>query len=294
MSKGRCGSKHFEELETEETPGSGLEQLCKQPDKELNSACLNKKEPSPRVAWKLPKVSPSDVYAGISRFHFRALRRIKIKERSIRTKLNVNAMIPLLEPKHIQAALKSGYKYVHLGMVRVGINALHIKGQKTFVFSALLDNRWVSFTKALIGGVQTTLSEGPVQYDVFPDFSVALDDPHILNCLTLGVQTKGYEGFLSEAKNLTIFYVTCVRFYNTTIPAVLHSASDSGAVTLIHYDSACNPVPPVSVSRRDLSPPDDWVTNWKKPAKRPVALAQPIITETDGRVVIRFPRGQPA
>lgn len=287
MSKGRCGSKHFEELETKGTLGSGLEQLCKQPDKELNSACLNIKETSPRVAWKLPKVSPSDVYAGISRFHFRALSRIKIKERSIRTKLNLNAMIPLLEPKHIQAALKSGYKYVHLGMVRVGINALHIKGQKTFV-------RWDSFTKALIGGVETTLSEGPVQYDVFPDFSVALDDPHILNCLTLGVHTKGYEGFLSEAKNLTIFYVTCVRFYNTTIPAVLHSASDSGAVTLIHYDSACNPRAPVSVSKRDLIPPDDCVTNWRKPAKRPVARAQSFITETDGRVVIRFPSVQPA
>lgn len=63
----------------------------------------------------------------------------------------------------------------------------HRKGQTAFVFSALLDNRWSSFTKALIGGIETTLSDGPVQYDVFPDFLVALDDPNILKCLTLGV-----------------------------------------------------------------------------------------------------------
>lgn len=30
-------------------------------------------------------------------------------------------------------------------------------------------------------------SAGPVQYDVYPNFSVALDDPHILQCLTIGV-----------------------------------------------------------------------------------------------------------
>lgn len=80
-------------------------------------------------------------------------------------------------------------------MVRVGLNVLHRKGQQAFVFSSLLDNRWSTFTQALIGEIETSISDGPIQYDVFPDFSVALDDPNILKCLTIGIQTKGYENF---------------------------------------------------------------------------------------------------
>ena len=90
---------------------------------------------------------------------------------------------------------------------------------------------------------------------------------------------------------MAIFYITCVRFYNTTILAVLHTLDkDEGRVTLIQYDSSCNPVTPVYVSRNDLCPPDDWVTNWGKPTKKPVAAAQSIITEIDGKVTTRFPR----
>lgn len=295
-SKGRFGSKHFDEIKSEETLKSGLEQLCSSSDKDMNAACLNIEETNRRVAWRLPKVSPSSVFSGVSPFHFKARRQIKIKEKSIKTKLNLNAMmtIPFLESKHIQAAIKSGYGFVHLGMVRIGINAVHRTGRKTFVFSALLDNRWTTFTQAVIGGIEAVLSDGPVQYDVHPNFSVSLKDPHILKCLTLGVKTQGYENFLSEAKYLTISYITCVRFYKTTIPAVLRSpANNSGVVTLIQYDSACNPVAPVSVSTRDLSPPDDWVINWKKTHQKPVALAQPIIQEIDNKVIIRFPRVQP-
>ena len=103
--------------------------------------------------------------------------------------------ISLLEDKHIKSALKAGYQYVHLGMVRIGLNALHRKGQKAYVLSALFDNRWTTFTQAMIVGIETSLAEGPVQYDVFPDFSVALDDPNVLQCLTLGIQTAGYENF---------------------------------------------------------------------------------------------------
>lgn len=63
----------------------------------------------------------------------------------------------LIEAKHIKAALKAGYQYAHLGMVRIGLNALHKKGQKACVFSPI---------RAIRGGIETSLAEGPVQYDV--------------------------------------------------------------------------------------------------------------------------------
>lgn len=86
----------------------------------------------------------------------------------MRADLTLNAMltIPLIEAKHIKAALKAGYQYAHLGMVKIGLNALHKKSQKAYAFSALFDNRWTTFTSAMIGGIETSLAEGPVQYDV--------------------------------------------------------------------------------------------------------------------------------
>lgn len=243
---GRFGSKHLEKIQNEDELHSGLN-ICSEEETPANSALIEKEEPNPSVNWRLPPVSPSEVYRGLTPFNLRAYSQIKIKEKSIKTELNLNTMmtIPMFEIRHIQAARKAGYQYAHLGMVRVGLNALHRKGQKAYVFSALFDNRWSSFTQALIGGIETSLSDGPVQYDVFPDFSVALDDVNILQCLTLGIQTQGYENFKSKSKNLAIFYITCVRFYNTTIPAVLHTPDkDDGKVTLIQYDSSCNPIFP--------------------------------------------------
>lgn len=90
---------------------------------------------------------------------------------------------------------------------------------------------------------------------------------------------------------MTIFYITCVRFYNTTIPVVLHAPEQgSGTVTLIQYDSSCNPVAPLSINKRSLVPPDEWVTNWKCNTKKPIAIAQSIISESDNQVITRFPR----
>lgn len=43
-------------------------------------------------------------------------------------------------------------------------------------------------------------------------------------------------------------------------------------------------------SRYELCPPDNWVTNWGKPTKKPVAAAQSIITELDGVITTQFPR----
>ena len=59
---------------------------------------------------------------------------------------------------------------------------------------------------------------------------------------------------------------------------------------MIQYDSSCNPIAPLAIAKRDLIPPDEWVTNWNKRSKKPVSIAQSIITESDHQVVTRFPR----
>ena len=178
-------------------------------------------------------------------------------------------------------------------MVKIGLSALHRRGLNTHAFCALLDNRWTTFTEALIGGVQTSLSDGPVSFDIYPNFSVSLSDANIMKILTLGVQTSGYDRFLGNSENLSIFYCTCVRFYNTTIPAVLHAPSnESGTVTLMQYDSSCNPLTPNTLSKYDLNPPSVWKTTWNNLHNQPKYLSNHCVKEAPGQVITQFKPNQ--
>lgn len=250
-------------------------------------------ESNPHPDWKLPPVSANDVYKKLGVFNLKAYTQVQITESVVKAKLSINQMMPitLLQLKDVERARKKGYKFAHIGLVKIGSNALHRQGLHTFAFCALLDNRWKTFSEALIGGIQIPLSEGPVSFDVHPNFLVSLDDSNIMKVLTLGVQTKGYENFESESKNLSIFYTTCVRFYNTTIPAVLKAPSEgSASVTLIQYDSNCSPLSPQAIFKKELRPPESWNTAWNNLHRQPEYLSNHCIEEHPGQVITRFPQ----
>lgn len=72
-SMGRFGSKYFDAIQNEQELRSRLDDLCHSEEPSGNEACLNKEEDNPSVNWKLPLVSPSDIYRGLNPFNFRAL-----------------------------------------------------------------------------------------------------------------------------------------------------------------------------------------------------------------------------
>ena len=73
------GSKHFRTMKDEQKSKSALEGLCRSEFSSGNSAIIEQEETDPSVNWKLPPVSPHDVYRNLSSFNFRALSQIKIK-----------------------------------------------------------------------------------------------------------------------------------------------------------------------------------------------------------------------
>ena len=187
------GSLSIQDLERQE---SSLSNLASTSGNQLeNSAEFDILEPSPTKDWKLPPIKAEEVYEKVKKFGLIATTSIKIKEKSFECNANLNRMmnIPLLSRQDIDNAIKKGYQYMHLGCVKIGINPLHRSGQDVYAFSALFDNRWTSFSKALLGGVEAPLHAGPIVYDARPNFAVSLNDPHILDVLQLGIQTSGYE-----------------------------------------------------------------------------------------------------
>ena len=68
-----------------------------------------------------------------------------------------------------------------------------IKIFPTLGLSNLGDGRHKKFTDSLLGIIESTLGEGPIYFNCFPNFFVALSDINVLKALTLNIQTQGYD-----------------------------------------------------------------------------------------------------
>jgi len=286
------GSKSLADLQRESALDGLAHSINDIPE---NFAEIDIVEPSPTKDWKLPPLSPDEVYQKVKKFQLKASTSIKIKEKAIQCRATQNQMmnLELIDRKDVDDAIKKGYSYMHIGCIKIGINPLHRAGQNVYCYSAVLDKRWFDFTQALLGGAEAPLNAGPVVYDIRPNYAVSLHDPNIMSVLTLGTQTLGYERFMGNSLNIGIHYSTCVRFTNTQVQAVKNA--DKNTVTIMSYDEGLQPSIPQQIPKSRLRPPDNWITDWAQHsvATQPKNMSQAQIVEEDGRVVTRFPRSLP-
>ena len=148
----------------------------------INSVELEYLECQPSPRWKFPSINASDVYSDLSSFHLIAATRLSVKETISQIQENSDCVqsIPLLDPKILQEKAKMiKTQYLHLGCIRVGINALIHRGLETFVLATVRDLTHNKYTDSLIGGIVAPLLNGPVYFDCYPNFSVYVFDEHI-------------------------------------------------------------------------------------------------------------------
>ena len=97
----------------------------------------------------------------------------------------------LLSPAAVKAHREKDHKFLHIGLVQVGVKPLIREGLNNSILIALRDTCLIRFNDSLLGTIESSLSNGPVHFDCFPNLTVALDDPHILKVLTLNIKTHG-------------------------------------------------------------------------------------------------------
>jgi hypothetical protein len=85
------------------------------------------------------------------------------------------------------------YKFLHTGSVQVAVKPLIRLGIKASVLLCLRDTRFINFRTSILGMIKSSLFNGPVHFDIFPNLTLSLDDINILKALTLNVLTSGYE-----------------------------------------------------------------------------------------------------
>ena len=70
---------------------------------------------------------------------------------------------------------------------------------------SLRDARFKDFCTSILGMITSSLFDGPIYFNYYPDLTLALDDPNIVKALTLNILTFGYD--MDEgSKPLAIIY----------------------------------------------------------------------------------------
>ena len=101
------------------------------------------------------------------------------------------------------------FSYLHIGLVQVAIKPLTRKGINVFVLMCLRDARFKNFKDSILGMNTTSLYDGPIYFNCYPDITLALDDPNIVKALTLNIASSEYhmeEGSKPFALIYRIYY----------------------------------------------------------------------------------------
>lgn len=66
-------------------------------------------------------------------------------------------------------------------------------GLDTLVLDILRDKSHKDFVNSLLGIIESNLVDGLAYFTCFPNFKVALDDPHVLKTLNLDITDAHFE-----------------------------------------------------------------------------------------------------
>jgi hypothetical protein len=95
--------------------------------------------------------------------------------------------------RFIENSKAKEYRFLHVGSVQVAVKPLTRLGINASVLLCLRDARFINFRISILGMIQSSLFNGPIHFDVFPNLTISFDDINILKALTLNVLISGYD-----------------------------------------------------------------------------------------------------
>ena len=110
--------------------------------------------------------------------------------------------------------LAKKFSYLHIGLVQVAVKPLTRKGINSSVLMCLRDARFKNFSDSILGMITTSLYDGLVYFDYYPDIFLALDDPNIVKALILTILTSGYN-MEEGSKPFALIYCIYYRLLGT-------------------------------------------------------------------------------
>ena len=170
--------------------------------------------------WNIPKMPTSKIYrssSGINKKIFKTYYHVKTIEQVYGINKEFETCY-LLSPTTIKTHKKHGHKFLHIGLVQVGVKPLIKEGLNSSILMALRDTRHIRFDDSLLGTIESSLNGGPVHFNCFPNFVVHLHDPHVMKTLTLNIKTHGTL-MVQGASQITLIYRIYYKCLRTNLNA---------------------------------------------------------------------------
>ena len=152
--------------------------------------------------WSIPKVPAKQIY-NIGMFDFKSSVAIKTMKKSIQVD-NTKQSIKLLNEEDLLLFINK-YNFIHIGLIQIALKPLTLQGLNASLLTSLRDVRCLDYVQSLIGVMQTSLCHGPVYFNVYPNLSISLTDPNILEAATLNIKTNGYN-FMPGSETIVVIF----------------------------------------------------------------------------------------
>ncbi|KAG5247564.1 JHL23C [Salix suchowensis] len=244
--------------------------------------------------WKIPSISQSQIYKKSKYDIFKTDFTIKTEERDIQLTKPFET-IQLLTQKSLQKHLDRNYKYIHIGCVQVGIKPLTKEGLNTSVLAVLRDARFINFEDSLLSSIESSLCNGPLSFDCYPNLTVSLKDKNILKSMQLQIKTHNYHMLEDSVPVALIFKIHYKAMFSAFASKHLQH-SNKGSTLLLQTDlSKANIVVPKAIQWKEITLPEEWILEEATPPQ-PIPQPQPnvqirnITQYNDGRVKLSFHR----
>ena len=96
----------------------------------------------------------------------------------------------------------------------------------------LRDARILNVDDSLLGILESNLAQGPVYFNCYPNLSIEIENPNILDNLTLNVKTKNMNNKLGT-RDLAVIYRVYLKLMKTTISPKAINSSFKGVTMLM-------------------------------------------------------------
>ena len=166
--------------------------------------------------WNLPLVPQNKIYkrTTFSNISFLSNYIIKTVERTYFLKQNFET-IKLLNSDDIDKHIKN-FSFIYFGLVQVAVKPLTRQGLNTNVLLCLRDGRFKIYKDALLGMVESSIFQGSIYFNCYPNFAISLTDETVLQTLELDIETSHYN-MLEGAQPLVIVYRIYYKLMKTTL-----------------------------------------------------------------------------
>ncbi|KAK4706224.1 hypothetical protein R3W88_034219 [Solanum pinnatisectum] len=240
--------------------------------------------------WSIPKEPFEKIYQ-FGNFSMFKKYNIKTCESTIAINNSLET-IKLLLSADIDRYRKE-FKFLHIGLVQVAVKPLFRKGLNIPICLLLRDDRLLNFDDSLLGVLESNLAYGLVYFNCYPNFTVDIHDPNIIDTLTLNVKTKNMNSKI-DTREIAVIYRVYYKLMKTTIAPKAIASRVKGVTMLMEANQEHSTTfVPRLLKWTDILADEEWkfdsITN-PLPLQPETSQLDRVIQFPDGSINLKFLR----